>query len=432
MIQLMNIIIVFLLVFLNGFFVAAEFAVVKVRKSRIETLVLDGHKGAKHTLTIINHLNSYLSACQLGITLASLGLGWVGEPAIAELLDPIFEMFDLSPVTVHSVSFIIAFTLISGLHIVLGELAPKSLAIINAEKISLMVAFPLILFYKLTYPIIWIFNRSTDLVLKVFGISQVDEHEAAHTDEEIKLLVEESYKHGLIDQTELTFVDNIFNFSETSVKEIMTPRTEMICIYDDTPYDEIIQIALQEELTRYPVCRESKDNIIGFIHSKDLFRQKLQEKEPTIETILRDTVFVPESMSISVLLKLLQKNKDQMAIIVDEYGGTAGLVTVEDILEEIVGEIQDEFDEEIDKIKKIDEDKYLVDGKVLLNDINKLLDIDIVSEDVDTLGGWIYSQLGVLPQVNQKVSYEDYEFIIHNFNNKRITKILIQKKEARE
>lgn len=426
MIILINIIIVFLLVFMNGFFVATEFAMVKVRKSRIETLVLEGNRAAKHTLKVVNDLNSYLSACQLGITLASLGLGWIGEPTVSDMLAPIFKLFHLSEGVTHSISFILGFAIITAFHIVLGELAPKSLAIISAEKIAMNTALPLIMFYKLTYPIMWAFNHSTDLVLKIFGISQVDEHEAAHTDEEIKLLVEDSYKHGLIDKTELTFVDNIFDFSEKTVKEIMIPRTDMACIFLEDSFDEIIAFALDEQITRYPVCKNSKDNVIGFIHIKDLYKQKIEGNNQNIEGIIRELKFVPESLSISKLLKIFKQERVQMAIIIDEYGGTAGLVTIEDILEEIVGEIQDEFDEEYDEITKNEDGNYIVDGKLVLEDINELLKINIESENIDTIGGWIYSQLKSYPQVNDKINYEDYEFIILKCDRKRISKVLIK------
>jgi len=427
MIILVNIIIVLLLVFMNAFFVATEFAMVKVRKSRIETLVLEGDRNAKHTLKVVKDLNDYLSACQLGITLASLGLGWVGEPAVSDLLKPLFNLFHLSEGAVHSISFILGFSIITGFHIVLGELAPKSLAIISAEKIAMNTALPLIMFYKVTYPIMWLFNHSTNLVLKIFGVSQVDEHEAAHTDEEIKLLVEESYKHGLIDKTELTFVDNIFDFSEKTVKEIMIPRTDMACIFLEDSFEEIIAYALSEQLTRYPVCKESKDNVVGFVHIKDLYKQKIESNNQNIEDIIREIKFVPESMSISELLKVFKKEKVQMAIVIDEYGGTFGLVTIEDILEEIVGEIQDEFDEEGYEIAKIEDGSYVVDGKVIIDDINELLETEIEVENIDTIGGWIYSQLTSYPQINDKVTYENYQFIVLNCDRKRISKVLIKK-----
>lgn len=426
---LIDIIIVFLLVFMNGFFVAAEFAMVKVRKSRVETLVIEGNTNAKHTLKVVNDLNSYLSGCQLGITLASLGLGWVGEPALSNMLSPFLNMFNLSQVTAHSISFVLAFSIITGFHIVLGELVPKSLAIITAEKIAMYTALPLIMFYNLTYPIMWLFNHTTNFILKIFGFSQMDEHEEAHTDEEIKLLVEESYKHGLIDKTELTFVDNIFDFSEKTVKDIMIPRTDMTCIFLEDSFDEIIEYALAEQLTRYPVCKDSKDNISGFIHIKDLYRLKIEGNNENIQSIVREIKFVPESMSISELLKIFKKEKIQIAIVIDEYGGTFGLVTIEDILEEIVGEIQDEFDEETEEIKKTKDGNYIVDGKVHIEDINELLDIEIEIEHIDTIGGWIYSQLKSYPQVNDKINYKEYEFIILKCDSKRINKILIIKNE---
>lgn len=412
---------------MNGFFVATEFAMVKVRKSRIETLTLEGNKNAKHTLKIVKDLNSYLSACQLGITLASLGLGWVGEPAFADMLRPLINFLNLPDITLHSIAVVLGFLIITGLHIVLGELAPKSLAIIGAEKIAIYTALPLMGFYKITYPIMWTFNHSTNLVLKIFGISQVEEQEAAHTDEEIKLLVEDSYKHGLIDQTELTFVDNIFDFSEKTVREIMIPRTDMACIFIEDTFDEIIQYVLEEQLTRYPVCRDSKDNVIGFIHIKDLFKLKFEGNE-NIEGIIREIKFVPESLSISELFKNFKKEKSQMAIIIDEFGGTSGLVTTEDILEEIVGEIQDEFDDDGEEdIRETENGSYVVDGKVLLGDINELLDTDIEDENIDTIGGWIYSQLKSYPKTKEKISYKQYEFIILKCDRKRINQVLVKK-----
>ncbi|WP_270940178.1 hemolysin family protein [Romboutsia lituseburensis] len=426
MIIFVNILLVIFLVFLNGFFVATEFAMVKVRKSRIETLELEGNKRAKNTLIVIKDLNSYLSACQLGITLASLGLGWIGEPAVLKLLMPIFNLFNLPASAAHSVAFIIAFSIITGCHIVFGELVPKSLAIISSEKIALSTASPLIFFYKLTYPVMWIFNHSTNWILKIFGLSQIDEHEAVHTDEEIKLLVEESYNHGLVDKTELTLVDNIFDFSNKTVKEIMVPRTDITNIFIEDSFDDIISYTLNEQLTRYPVCKENKDNVIGFIHIKDLYRQKIEGNDRDIKNIIREIKLVTESMLISELLRIFKKEKVQVALVIDEYGGTSGLVTIEDILEEIVGEIQDEFDEEEDAIIKTEDNTYIVDGKVLIEDISQLLYIDINDQNIDTIGGWAYSQLDSYPKENDKFIYKNYEFIILKCNRKRINKLLIK------
>jgi CBS domain containing-hemolysin-like protein len=427
MINLINIIIVLLLVFMNAFFVATEFAMVKVRKSRIETLAVDGDKTAKNTLTVVKNLNAYLSACQLGITLASLGLGWVGEPAVARMLEPLFELLNMPAALVHSVSFIIGFSLITAFHIVLGELAPKSLAIISAEKIAMKTALPLIMFYRVTYPIMWAFNHSTNLILKIFGVSQVDEAEEAHTDEEIKLLVEDSYKHGLIDKTELTLVDNIFDFTETTVKDIMIPRTDMACIFVDDSFEKIVSYTLDNQFTRYPICKGSKDNVIGFVHLKDLYKHQVEGTNRNIESIIREVNFIPESKSISALLKLFKKEKSQIAVIIDEYGGTSGLVTVEDILEEIVGEIQDEFDEESNEIVKTEDGSYIVEGKVLIDTVMDLIDANIEVENIDTIGGWIYSQLKSYPKINDKFIYENYEFIVLKCDKKRISKVQIKK-----
>jgi CBS domain containing-hemolysin-like protein len=420
-----NLLIVLLLVFMNGFFVATEFAMVKVRKSRINTLASEGNMAAKYTKKVVNDLNSYLSACQLGITLASLGLGWIGEPAIAAMVTPLFHQFNIPEATIHSISFVIGFSTITAFHIVLGELVPKSLAIISAEKIALFTSLPLVAFYKATYPIMWLFNHSTNLILGIFGISQVDEHESAHTDAEIMLIVEESYKSGLIDKTELTFMDNIFDFSEKSVREIMIPRPDMICIFKEDSLDEIVEMTMREELTRYPVCESNKDNIIGFIHIKDLYKLKIQGNEKNIDSIMRNIIFVPESVSISVLFKQFQREKAQLAIAFDEYGGTAGLVTIEDILEEIVGEIQDEFDDEVDQIQELAEGTYSIDGRVHIEDVNELLNIDIESSDIDSIGGWIYSKIETSPQVNQKIKYNKYEFIITKFDKQRISRITV-------
>lgn len=428
MIYFMNFIIVILLIFMNGFFVATEFAMVKVRKSRIETLVLEGSKGAKHTLKVINDLNSYLSACQLGITLASLGLGWIGEPAVSDAVMPFFKFLGINGVSAYSISFVLGFAIITTFHIVLGELSPKSIAIINTEKIAIYTALPLIIFYRITYPIMWLFNCSTNIVVKIFGISQTNEGEDFYTDDEIKLLVEESYKHGLIDKTELTLVGNIFDFSDKTVKEVMIPRTDMVCIFMEDSFDKIIEKTLHEQLTRYPVCKGNKDNIVGFIHIKDLYRQKIEGNSTNIEKIIRDIKFVPESLSISELFKMFQKDRSQLAIVIDEYGGTYGLVTIEDILEEIVGDIQDEFDEETSEIVRTDDNGYIVDGKLSIDDINELLNIDIDSDNIDTVGGWVYSNLKLYPQVNDEVIYKNYKFTVLKCNRKRVSRILIENK----
>ena len=418
--------IVLLLVFMNAFFVATEFSMVKIRKSRIETLALEGNVAAKYAKKIVNDLNSYLSACQLGITLASLGLGWIGEPTISVIITPLFRHSNIPELTINSIAFMLGFSIITGFHIVLGELVPKSISILNTEKIALFTALPLLIFYKATYPVMWLFNHSTKLILATFGVSQEEEHESPHTDAEIMMLVEDSFNHGLIDKSELTLLDNIFDFSDKSVREVMIPRTDMICFFKKDSFDQILEIAMKAELTRYPICVGNKDNIIGFVHIKDLYKQKIQKEEKNIDKIIRNIVSVPESMPISVLFKQLQKQKSQMAIAFDEYGGTAGLITIEDILEEIVGELDDEYHHEVELIEEFDKGVYSIDGKVHIEDVNELLNIDIESKDLETIGGWIYSKLGTPPKINQKIQYNDYEFLITKCNNQRISKLTVR------
>lgn len=363
----------------------------------------------------------------MGITLASLGLGWIGEPAVARLIDPITNSLGLSPEVSHTVSFAVAFSFITALHIVLGELTPKSLAIQKAEGVVLWVAIPMIMFYKLMYPAVWFLNHVANWILRLVGIQVSNEGEAAHTEEEIRILMEESHKQGYIDQTELTFVDNIFDFAERNVREVMIPRTDMICMYAEDPFEENMKIALEEHLTRYPVCDPDKDNIIGFLHIKDLLRAlSTGEKDMDIRSLTRKVTAVPESMPLSNLLKLLQKHRAQIAIVVDEYGGTAGMVTVEDILEEIVGEIQDEFDEERPFIEQRDDNTYSVDARLLLEEINDELEINLDSESFDTIGGWLYSRIEMPPVIDDKIIYEGDEFTVEEVDNVRITRILIK------
>ena len=424
-----NLALVIVLVGLNGFFVAAEFSMVKVREGRIETLALTGNVQAKYARNIVRNLDAYLSACQLGITLASLGLGWMGEPAIAKILNYLFTSFGWAVEISRSMSFAVAFSFITAMHIVLGELAPKTVAIQRSEAVVLWTAIPLIIFYKVMYPFIWILNFSANKILAIFKINVTEQHDSAHSEAELRIIMEESHKSGLIDNTELMFVDNIFNFSERTAREIMIPRTDMVCLYKNYSFEENLTISLNEELTRYPVCNPDKDNIIGFVHIKDMLAVVAKNKSREIEPLIRKIITVPETMSVSQLLKILQKNRSQIALLIDEYGGTAGLVSLEDILEEIVGEIQDEFDEERPEIEKIDKG-YSVAGLVLVEDINELLDIEIDKNLADTIGGWFYTTIGESPTEGQQVEESGYIFTILDIDNIRINRIKIEKKST--
>ncbi|MDF2636485.1 MAG: putative signal transduction protein with domain containing protein [Pelosinus sp.] len=412
---------------LNGFFVAAEFAMVKVRSTRLETLVLEGNLRAKFAQRLTKNLDAYLSACQLGITLASLGLGWVGEPAVASIIAPLLLAFSFSYEIIETISFVIAFSVITSLHIILGELAPKSMAIQKSEQITIWTAPFLIVFYKVMYPFIWFMNGTANQFLKLLGVEPATDSESAHTEEEIRILMEESHRQGFINQTELTLMDNIFDFAERHAREVMIPRTDMICLDIKKSYEENLEVAIREEKTRYPVCDSDKDNIIGFIHIKDLLSPLALAKKSDLQTITRNVLAVPESMQISSVLRLMQKNKAQIAIAIDEYGGTAGLVTVKDILEEIVGEMQDEFDDERPLIEIQDKNAHIVDGRILIEEFNDFFELQLPSEDVDTLGGWICARTELPLEVNRKISYEGYEFIITEADFMRVNRVLIQK-----
>ena len=423
---------VLFLVFMNGFFVAAEFAIVKIRSSRLETLIQEGNKRAKYAKVLTDHLDASLSVTQLGITLASLGLGWIGEPVVAYMMDPLIEAIGLSDDLSHSISFVIAFSFITALHIVLGELTPKSLAIQKVEAVVLGIALPMLLFQRLMYPAVWVLNHVANWVLKQMGFAVTNEDDAAHTEAEIRILMEESHKQGYIDKTELTFVDNVFDFADRHVREIMIPRTDMICLYLEDSFAENVDMALKERLTRYPMCLDDKDNIIGFLHIKDLLRCLYAGKKPDLRTLVRQAPVVPETMPISNLLKLLQKRRSQLAIVVDEYGGTAGMVTIEDIIEEIVGEIQDEFDEDRPMVEKRGEGTYSVDAKLLLGELNDILEMNFDVENVDTIGGWLYAQVEIPPRVGQKATFGGDEFFVEEVDNVRIIRVLIKLHHALE
>lgn len=422
---LFQLLLVFFLIAMNGFFVAAEFACVKIRPSRLETLIQEGSRQAKYAKKLTDHLDASLSVTQLGITLASLGLGWVGEPAVATLILPITHAVGLDDVVGHTISLALAFSIITGMHIVLGELTPKTMAIQNVEKIMLNVALPMLIFQRVMYPFVWLLNHVANWVAHRMGFQTASEGDDAHTEEEIRLLMEESHRQGLIDDTEVDFVDNVFDFTDLNVREIMTPRTDMVCLYLENTMEENIQTILEEQLTRYPICREDKDHIVGFLHVKDLMRVMAEGRKPNLRRLARKALIVPESMDVSVLLKTMQKQRSQMAIVVDEYGGTAGMVTIEDIVEEIVGDIQDEFDEERPTAERRGKRIFSVDAKMLLEELEDILEIDIEDEDVDTVGGWLYDQIGQTPRVGQMAAAGGNLFYVEEVDGVRITRVLI-------
>ncbi|WP_341347755.1 hemolysin family protein [Paenibacillus sp. FSL H3-0469] len=415
---------IILLVLLNGFFVSVEYAMVKVRSGRIESLIEEGSKRALAARNIVHNLDGFLSACQLGVTLASLALGWLGEPAVATIVGPLVRGLGFDETTVFVISLIIAFMFITVLHIVLGELAPKTIAVNKAEAVLLLTAGPMNVFYRIMFPFIWVVNGLARGLLRIFRLTPASELATAHTEEEIRILMQESNKSGLIDNTEMTLVDNIFGFADTMAREIMIPRTEMICLNTHLETEENLEIAFDGMRTRYPVCDGDKDHILGFIHIKDMIR----EKALSYNELIRPILTVPESIQISSLLKVMQRAKTQIAILIDEYGGTSGMVTLEDIMEEIVGEIQDEFDEERPGIEQLGEDEYSVDGLMLIEEINDKLGIHMETDDYDTIGGWLYSKLEVNPpQKDQSIEFDNHLFVVEETDNKRISRIKLLK-----
>ncbi|SFB39706.1 Hemolysin, contains CBS domains [Cohnella sp. OV330] len=418
-------VLVLFLVLLNGFFVAAEFALVKVRQSRLTQLTNEGNVRAKYALKVNRKLDVYLSATQLGITLASLGLGWTGEPAIADLIViPLLHQYGVTnETTIHTISYIIAFSAITFLHIVLGELAPKSLAIQKSESVSLWLSLPLLLFYRLFLPVIWLLNNAANLLLRMIGVKPASEHDAAHTEEEIRILMNESAKSGIIDKEEMTLFDNVFEFSERVAREVMLPRTDMDCMFTNLPFDENMKLAYRVKHTRYPVGVEDKDQIIGFVHITDVLTADPDE-EQDLRAYLRPILSVPESMEISRVLKLMQRHKSQLAIVIDEYGGTAGMLTAEMILEEIVGEMQDEFDDEPPTVE-MQGDVYSVDGRMLIEEVDDLLGVEIEEEEVDSIGGWLFKSLDGNVAEGRKIVEQGYVFEIAEVERLRVQRVHI-------
>ena len=385
------------LIALTAFFVASEFAIVKVRTTRIDQLIAEGNKRAIPAKRLVSNLDEYLSACQLGITITALGLGWLGEPTVEALLHPAFEYFEL-PESVSSVlSFIIAFSFVTYIHVVVGELTPKTFAIQRAEAITLAVAKPLIFFYRLMYPIIKGMNGSARfLAVRVFGLKSVSESEVAHSEEELRMILSESYKGGEINQAEYKYVNKIFEFDDRIAKEIMVPRTEIISIDKDLTLNEVFELIGVEQYTRYPVTDGDKDHIIGLVNMKNLLTAYIKDPSNATTSVInymQPIIRVIENMPIADLLLKIQRERIHMAILMDEYGGTSGLVTIEDIIEEIVGDIRDEFDtDELPEVRKVAENHYIVDAKMLIENVNDLLGIDIDEDDIDTIGGWFMTK----------------------------------------
>lgn len=425
---------VFFLVFANAFFVVSEFAIVKIRRTKLEELAHSGDKRAKTALKINARLNTFLSAIQLGITLASLGLGWIGEPAVSHLLEDMFaDFFGDKKILLHSVSFGVAFAFITLLHVVLGELVPKSLAIQDTERYVLRIAKPLYIFNQIFAPFIWVFDHVTNGILHLMGTQVSNENDDAHSEEEIKLIIDASQKGGVIDDTERGIIQNAIDFSEILAHEIMIPRQDIKCLYKGQTFSEAFEFVKNNNHTRFPLCDKDKDHILGMIHIRDMIEYNPQNGEQyVLKKLARKVLFVPENKSISDILHEMMSKRIHMAVVVDEYGGTAGLLSMEDILEELVGEIQDEHDEEEVPMKKIKDGVFEFDGTYLIEDAYVDMSLPTPEYEESTIGGYVFGLLSRVPNVGDKAEdfYCTYEVL--GVNNMRITRVKVSVRYAIE
>lgn len=417
----------FFLVALNGFFVAAEFAIVKVRASQIEIKAKSGSRVANIAKHITQHLDGYLAATQLGITLASLGLGWVGESVMHSIVHDLLINFSLSEVYITSISTGIAFMFITVMHIVFGELAPKSVAIQRPVATTLFIALPLQGFYLIFRPFIWVLNGFANVVLKIFGISSVGGHDSVHSTEELHYLLDQGKESGALDTNEHELIKNVFDFNERVVKNIMVPRTKISGVELSTPKKEVVEKIISEGYSRLPVYDDIIDKIIGIVHAKDILPLLAENKEWVLSDIIRKPYFVPETKKINDLLSELQQKRIQIAIVIDEFGGTAGMVTLEDIVEEIVGEIQDEYDEEKPTVEKISDTEFIINAYATVYDVNEHLPHDLPEdEDFDTVGGLVSHAFGKIPEVGDSEEFYGYLFTILKKTEQNIETIKLE------
>ncbi|WP_027377412.1 hemolysin family protein [Kaistella palustris] len=417
-----------LLVLLNGFFVAAEFSIVKVRYSQIQLKAAEGNSMAKQAEHIIKHLDEYLSATQLGITLASLALGWVGESAMHHVIENIFHYFDfaVADATITTVSLVISFLLITVMHIVFGELIPKSIAIRKSESTTMAIAMPLRIFYTIFKPFIWTMNKMSNAVLRLMKIHPASEQEI-HSTEELQLLVKQSADSGEIEEENYEIIKNAFDFTDHSAKQIMVPRQNIASIDIEEPVADIISIIMEGGYSRLPVYKDSIDNVIGIFYAKEIIREYIKRNgqidHDVLKELMREAFFVVGSKKISDLLKVFQQKKQHLAVVIDEFGGTEGIITLEDILEELVGEIQDEEDEEAKIVDKVGENVYWVQATQPLDEINEHLPKKFpLSDDgeYNTLAGYILHGLEDIPAENQEFVINDYHVKILKMQNKSV------------
>ncbi|MEH6305023.1 hemolysin family protein [Olivibacter sp. CPCC 100613] len=402
------------LVLLNGFFVAAEFAIVKVRLSQIEVKAKSGNSVAKVAKHITQHLDGYLAATQLGITLASLGLGWVGESVMTEIVNKVFGLFnvELTGQIATNLGHVLAFSIITVLHIVFGELAPKSIAIQRPVGTTMALSLPLRFFYIIFRPFIWILNGFANFILRILGFG-AHIHEAHHSTEELQYLLDQGKESGALNMVEHELIKNVFDFNERVVKNIMVPRTKIVGIELSSPKEELLQTIISEGYSRIPVYDETIDKIVGIVHAKDILPLMVNNKEFVLKTIIRKPYFIAENKKINDLMSEFQLKRIQIAIVLDEFGGTAGMVTLEDIVEELVGEIQDEYDEEKPIVEKASDTEYIVEAAASVHDVNEYLPYELPeSSDYDTISGLVITVFDKIPDVGERKEFHGYIFTI--------------------
>lgn len=433
-----NLFVIIFLLFSNGFFVASEFAMVKVRKTRIEQLVKEGNATAKIAQEALSDLDKFIAAVQLGVTISSIGLGWVGEGTLARIIEPIFAFLPgiSQNIATHTVSVSLSFALITFLHVVIGELIPKSIALEYTEKTALIVARPMQWITLIFNPFIWLLNGFGNSLLKMFRIPHSHKGSMVHSTEELDMLVNASYDGGVLNETEKDMLHNVFKFSDLTAKQVMIPRTDMVCIPEDMSFEDLNNLAAESQYTRYPVYSDDIDHITGLIHVKDLYSLSIKHQERPIKSLLREVLLVPETMTMDTLVLEFKKRKGQMAIVVDEFGGTSGLITLEDVLEEIFGEVQDEFDEEEEvEIKEIEPNRYIANAMMRLDEMAEFFEIPketIDDDDIDTIGGLVVKLLGRIANTGDSAQFENLTFIVREVDGARITKVEIIKKQDEE
>ena len=426
----LKLLVVLVLVLINGFFVAAEFALVGVRRSRIETMAASGSAAAKRLLSLLNNLNAYLSASQLGITLASLALGWVGEPTVASLLES--PLAGLSDAWRHGIAFVIAFSIITSLHIVIGEQAPKLLGLELAEKIALAVTLPMKAFYWVFHWPIRALDWASVSIVKLFGLKASLDHVSSYTEAEIRQLVDTSRESGHLRAEERKLIHRVFEFSDTLVREAMVPRTEMAAIPATSSLAEITKAFEKFRYSRLPVYRESLDDVIGFIHSKDVMPYLLQPDKFRLEDVLQPPLYVVDTARLEDVLRQMQKAKAHFGFVVDEHGGLEGVITLEDLLEEIVGDISDEHDEEVnEQITQANDREYLLAGGLAVRDLNRRLRLNLPeSEAYTTIAGFLMTQAGHVLNPGEVVEYNGLSFEIDRVEKRRVISVRLKLPEV--